>query len=167
MILTHRHNVRRQAEWVPRPFEELIIYEMHVGSFTPEGTFAAAMAKLEHVRDCGFTCIQARTLKKCGAPIHPAKPPQPRANATHPRSLLTHSAPHLLLVIITSHHIIILRSSCLWRSTLTRGGTTRGSSSQSTPCTGRPTTCAASWTAPTARAHGTPATAPSAVSSQK
>lgn len=26
------------SDWSPRPFDETIIYEMHVGSFTPEGT---------------------------------------------------------------------------------------------------------------------------------
>lgn len=55
-------HVRRISEWTPRPFDELIIYEMHVGSFTPEGTFAATAAKLHHVRDCGFTCIQLMPL---------------------------------------------------------------------------------------------------------
>ena len=39
----------------PRPFDEVIIYEMHVGSFTPEGTLAAAEARLAHVAALGFT----------------------------------------------------------------------------------------------------------------
>ncbi|KXZ43862.1 hypothetical protein GPECTOR_78g49 [Gonium pectorale] len=44
--------------WSPRPFDEYLIYEMHVGSFTPEGTLAAAAAKLEHVASLGFTAVQ-------------------------------------------------------------------------------------------------------------
>ena len=31
---------------------------MHVGSFTPEGTFVAAAARLSHVAGLGFTAIQ-------------------------------------------------------------------------------------------------------------
>jgi hypothetical protein len=35
-----------------------IIYEMHVGSFTPEGTLRAAIAKLPHVASLGFTLLE-------------------------------------------------------------------------------------------------------------
>ncbi|KAG1668585.1 hypothetical protein FOA52_007320 [Chlamydomonas sp. UWO 241] len=48
-------------EWSPverRPYDETIIYEMHVGSFTPEGTFASATAKLSHISGLGFTQVQ-------------------------------------------------------------------------------------------------------------
>lgn len=31
---------------------------MHIGSFTMEGTFAAAAAKLEHIAQLGFTQVQ-------------------------------------------------------------------------------------------------------------
>ncbi|KAK9822655.1 hypothetical protein WJX81_004831 [Elliptochloris bilobata] len=44
--------------WEPLPFDEYLIYEMHVGSFTPEGTFAAAAARLGHVAGAGFTAVQ-------------------------------------------------------------------------------------------------------------
>ena len=35
-----------------------VFYEMHVGTFTPEGTWAAAMAQLEELRDVGITVIE-------------------------------------------------------------------------------------------------------------
>eukprot|EP00887_Chlorella_sp_A99_P003655 scaffold7.g3655.t1 len=35
-----------------------IIYEMHVGSFTPEGTLRAAIARLPHVAALGFTLLE-------------------------------------------------------------------------------------------------------------
>lgn len=44
--------------WTPPDFDTYIIYEMHVGSFTPEGTFAAAAARLAHVASLGFTAVQ-------------------------------------------------------------------------------------------------------------
>lgn len=45
-------------EWIGRPWEEAIIYELHVGSFTEEGTFAAAATKLDHLIALGITAIQ-------------------------------------------------------------------------------------------------------------
>jgi maltooligosyltrehalose trehalohydrolase len=35
-----------------------VLYELHIGTFTPEGTYAAAAARLEHLRDVGVTCIE-------------------------------------------------------------------------------------------------------------
>ncbi len=35
-----------------------VIYELHVGTFTSEGTLAAATARLEHVRDLGATVVE-------------------------------------------------------------------------------------------------------------
>ena len=37
---------------------DLVIYELHVGTFTAEGTFAAAMTKLDHVARLGATAIE-------------------------------------------------------------------------------------------------------------
>eukprot|EP00928_Gymnodinium_smaydae_P013428 TRINITY_DN14895_c0_g1_i1.p1 TRINITY_DN14895_c0_g1~~TRINITY_DN14895_c0_g1_i1.p1 ORF type:complete len:846 (+),score=136.02 TRINITY_DN14895_c0_g1_i1:60-2540(+) len=39
------------------PDWELVLYELHVGSFTPEGTLKAATAKLKHVRSLGCTAL--------------------------------------------------------------------------------------------------------------
>ena len=43
--------------WRGIPAERLVFYELHVGTFTPEGTFAAARARLDHLGrprgDCG------------------------------------------------------------------------------------------------------------------
>ncbi len=44
--------------WEPPPPSELVIYECHVGTFTPEGTFAAARAKLPYLRDLGVTAVE-------------------------------------------------------------------------------------------------------------
>jgi hypothetical protein len=35
-----------------------VIYEVHVGTFTPEGTFAAAAARVDHLADIGITPAQ-------------------------------------------------------------------------------------------------------------
>ena len=46
------------ATWKGRPWREAVVYELHVGTFTPEGTFAAAAAKLGHLADTGITAIE-------------------------------------------------------------------------------------------------------------
>jgi maltooligosyltrehalose trehalohydrolase len=46
------------ATWQGRPWEETIIYELHVGTFTQEGTFRAALENLDHLVSLGITAIQ-------------------------------------------------------------------------------------------------------------
>jgi malto-oligosyltrehalose trehalohydrolase len=45
-------------EWRPLPWQESVIYELCVGTFTPEGTFAGAARKLEHLQQLGVTAIE-------------------------------------------------------------------------------------------------------------
>jgi maltooligosyltrehalose trehalohydrolase len=44
--------------WVGRPWSEAVIYELHVGTFTPEGTFAAAQRRLPELAALGFTVVE-------------------------------------------------------------------------------------------------------------
>lgn len=46
------------GDWAGRPWEEAVLYELHVGTFTPEGTFAAARRKLDHLTGLGVTAVQ-------------------------------------------------------------------------------------------------------------
>ncbi|WP_284701359.1 MULTISPECIES: malto-oligosyltrehalose trehalohydrolase [Rhodoplanes] len=46
------------AGWHGRPWHEAVVYELHVGTFTPEGTFRAAIEKLDHLVDLGVTAIE-------------------------------------------------------------------------------------------------------------
>jgi maltooligosyltrehalose trehalohydrolase len=45
-------------EWVGRPLEELVIYEVHIGTATTEGTFDALIPRLRDVADLGATAIE-------------------------------------------------------------------------------------------------------------
>jgi len=45
-------------EWRGRPWEEMVIYELHVGSFTPEGSFTAIIDRLDHLKETGVTALQ-------------------------------------------------------------------------------------------------------------
>jgi malto-oligosyltrehalose trehalohydrolase len=53
------HHFPWQAHtWRGRPWHEAVIQEIHVGTFTPEGTFCAAIGKLDEVVQSGFTAIE-------------------------------------------------------------------------------------------------------------
>lgn len=44
--------------WRGRPWEEVITYELHVGTFTPEGTFRAIIPKLGYLKSLGITALE-------------------------------------------------------------------------------------------------------------
>jgi malto-oligosyltrehalose trehalohydrolase len=44
--------------WRGRPWEEAVIYELHVGAFTPRGTFAAIAEHLDYLSDLGITALE-------------------------------------------------------------------------------------------------------------
>lgn len=46
------------SAWDGRPWEETVIFEMHVGLFTPDGTFSSAIAKLDDLAAMGVTMIE-------------------------------------------------------------------------------------------------------------
>ncbi|MDZ4800788.1 MAG: malto-oligosyltrehalose trehalohydrolase [Bryobacteraceae bacterium] len=50
------------SAWRGVPLERAVIYEMHVGTFTDEGTFAGAAKRLPHLRDLGITVIEVMPL---------------------------------------------------------------------------------------------------------
>ena len=46
------------ASWTGRQLAGAVIYELHLGTFTPEGTLDAAGGKLEHLVDLGITHVE-------------------------------------------------------------------------------------------------------------
>ena len=46
------------AGWPGVKLEGCVLYELHVGTFTPEGTFAAATDQLPELAACGINCIE-------------------------------------------------------------------------------------------------------------
>ena len=48
----------QDGTWTGRSWNEAVLYELHVGAFTPEGTFSAAIGKLDHLKDLGVTIIE-------------------------------------------------------------------------------------------------------------
>jgi malto-oligosyltrehalose trehalohydrolase len=47
-----------RSEWPGVPWHEAVVYELHVGTFTREGTFAAAARELPRLRDLGVTLVE-------------------------------------------------------------------------------------------------------------
>ncbi len=46
------------ADWVGLPLKSYVLYELHVGTFTPEGTFDAIIPHLSELKDLGVTAIE-------------------------------------------------------------------------------------------------------------
>jgi malto-oligosyltrehalose trehalohydrolase len=46
------------VQWQGRPWEECVLYETHIGTFTPAGTFRGAVEKLDHLAGLGVTVLQ-------------------------------------------------------------------------------------------------------------
>ena len=44
--------------WSGLPLEEYIVYELHVGTFTTEGTFGAIITRLDELKDLGITAVE-------------------------------------------------------------------------------------------------------------
>ncbi|CAN7265660.1 malto-oligosyltrehalose trehalohydrolase [Acidovorax sp. LjRoot194] len=56
----------KQPDWSGRPWHELVFYELHVGTFTPAGTYAAAAAQLPRLAALGFTAIEVMPVATFG-----------------------------------------------------------------------------------------------------
>jgi len=50
------------AGWRGRPWEEAVVYELHVGTFTAQGDFAALVERLDYLVDLGVTAIELMPL---------------------------------------------------------------------------------------------------------
>ncbi|MEX0618666.1 MAG: malto-oligosyltrehalose trehalohydrolase [Pseudohongiellaceae bacterium] len=50
------------SPWRNRDWEEIVIYELHVGSFTEQGTFSALKEKLPYLAELGVTAIQVMPI---------------------------------------------------------------------------------------------------------
>ena len=48
----------QDGDWEGLSQKELIFYELHVGTFTPEGTFAAARERLGYLKELGITAVE-------------------------------------------------------------------------------------------------------------
>ncbi|SIQ92686.1 malto-oligosyltrehalose synthase/malto-oligosyltrehalose trehalohydrolase,TIGR02402 [Bosea sp. TND4EK4] len=57
-VLDPRSYAWSDGDWKGRPWEEAVIYEAHVGTATPEGTFTALAEKLDQLAGLGITAVE-------------------------------------------------------------------------------------------------------------
>jgi malto-oligosyltrehalose trehalohydrolase len=64
MSRTYSHSAYRWADsgWHGTPLPGAVVYELHVGTFTPEGTLDAAIGRLGHLADLGVTVVELMPL---------------------------------------------------------------------------------------------------------
>ncbi len=48
----------RDASWRGVARDDLVLYELHIGTFTPEGTFEAVIGRIPYLKALGITCVE-------------------------------------------------------------------------------------------------------------
>ncbi len=57
-VVNHRSFAWNDGEWRGMSLAEMITYEVHVGTFTPDGTFDAVAARLDDLREMGINAVE-------------------------------------------------------------------------------------------------------------
>ncbi|HEY7165389.1 MAG TPA: malto-oligosyltrehalose trehalohydrolase [Candidatus Binatia bacterium] len=57
-IVDHRAFSWTDRNWQPRPLSAAVIYELHIGTFTPAGTFKSTIERLDSLVDLGITHVE-------------------------------------------------------------------------------------------------------------
>jgi len=66
VVIDHRRYAHVNHDWKGRPWEETVIYELHIGTLTPEGTFLAAIDKLPYLAELGITQLEVMPVSQFG-----------------------------------------------------------------------------------------------------
>lgn len=66
VVIDHRRFAHVNRDWKGRQWEETVIYELHMGTFTPEGTFRAAIDKLPYLAELGITQLEVMPVSQFG-----------------------------------------------------------------------------------------------------
>jgi maltooligosyltrehalose trehalohydrolase len=65
MLINPRSYAWSDAQWRGIGLRGQVIYELHIGTFTPEGTFDAACERLEYLLEVGVTVIEVMPVAEC------------------------------------------------------------------------------------------------------
>ena len=60
---------RWRESWTGRQWDEIVLYELHIGAFSPEGTFAGAARKLDHLAALGVTGPRDHASQRLQGPL--------------------------------------------------------------------------------------------------
>ncbi|WP_157249854.1 malto-oligosyltrehalose trehalohydrolase [Nonomuraea typhae] len=58
MVYDHARYTWSDHDWTGRDLRGSVIYELHVGTFSPEGTFAGAIERLDHLVELGIDLVE-------------------------------------------------------------------------------------------------------------
>ena len=61
-VIDHAQYAWRARDWRGRPWHETVLIESHVGTFTEQGTYRAAIDKLDHLVQSGITALELLPL---------------------------------------------------------------------------------------------------------
>ncbi len=67
-VVDHSMFAWTDQNWRARPLSSAIIYELHVGTFTAEGTFKSAMERLDYLAELGITHVEVMPLNEFAGP---------------------------------------------------------------------------------------------------
>ena len=56
--IVEERRTRERGPWRGFPIQDAVIYELHIGTFTPEGTFISAISRLDHLVELGVNAIE-------------------------------------------------------------------------------------------------------------
>jgi maltooligosyltrehalose trehalohydrolase len=62
VVVDHSTHPWADAGWQAQPLSSAVLYELHVGTFTTEGTYQGAQARLDHLVDLGVTHVELLPL---------------------------------------------------------------------------------------------------------
>jgi|SRR5581483_104683 len=65
-VIDHARFTWQDGEWQGADLAGAVIYELHVGAFTPEGTFDSTIEKLPHLVDLGVTAVEILPVAEFG-----------------------------------------------------------------------------------------------------
>ncbi|MGH7608009.1 MAG: alpha-amylase family glycosyl hydrolase, partial [Gemmatimonadales bacterium] len=63
-LVDHAAFAWRDQAWQPPPLATGVIYELHIGTFTPAGTFDAAVERLDHLVALGITHVEVMPVNE-------------------------------------------------------------------------------------------------------
>ena len=64
-VVDHHAFPWEDGEWKGMDLRRMIFYEVHVGAFTPEGTFDGVVARLDELKDLGITVLLLMPVAQC------------------------------------------------------------------------------------------------------
>lgn len=66
VLVDPRQHSWQTAGWAGRPWDDAVIYELHTGTFSPEGTFDGIARRLDHLVDLGVTALELMPVAQFG-----------------------------------------------------------------------------------------------------